>query len=128
MEKLSVVYKPCATGGFIAYIEEMPGVNTQGKTLEEARENINEAVRLHASFNEEAAHLMVKRNPTVVMSDFVSYLTQQGCRRLYHDKHHELYVHATDKTAYVSTVPKLKEIDCVLADKICRDLNVSIIF
>jgi len=29
--------------GFIAFIEELPGANTQGATLEEARENLREA-------------------------------------------------------------------------------------
>jgi len=28
----------------IGYVEELPGANTQGKTLEEARENLKEAV------------------------------------------------------------------------------------
>ncbi len=29
-----------------AYIEELPGVNTQGSTIEEARENLKEALEL----------------------------------------------------------------------------------
>jgi predicted RNase H-like HicB family nuclease len=32
--------------GYVAFIEELPGANTQGETLEEARENLNEAVTL----------------------------------------------------------------------------------
>ena len=32
--------------GYIGYVEELPGANTQGETLEEARENLEEAVRL----------------------------------------------------------------------------------
>lgn len=28
------------------YVEELPGANTQGRTLEEARENLKEAVQL----------------------------------------------------------------------------------
>ena len=32
--------------GCIAFIEELPGANTQGKTLEEARANLREAVAL----------------------------------------------------------------------------------
>jgi predicted RNase H-like HicB family nuclease len=32
--------------GYIAYVEELPGANTQGGTLEEARENLREAVAL----------------------------------------------------------------------------------
>ena len=32
--------------GYIAFVEEIPGANAQGSTLEEARENLNEAVQL----------------------------------------------------------------------------------
>jgi predicted RNase H-like HicB family nuclease len=32
--------------GYIAFVEELPGANTQGSTLEEARENLREAVQL----------------------------------------------------------------------------------
>jgi predicted RNase H-like HicB family nuclease len=32
--------------GYIGYVEELPGANTQGRTLEEARANLNEAVEL----------------------------------------------------------------------------------
>jgi predicted RNase H-like HicB family nuclease len=32
--------------GYIGFVEELPGANTQGATLEEARENLKEAVAL----------------------------------------------------------------------------------
>ena len=32
--------------GYIAFVEELPGANTQGATLAEARKNLQEAVRL----------------------------------------------------------------------------------
>ncbi|MDJ0843074.1 type II toxin-antitoxin system HicB family antitoxin [Crocosphaera sp.] len=32
--------------GYIAFVEELPGANTQGKTLEEARSNLLEAIEL----------------------------------------------------------------------------------
>ena len=32
--------------GYIGYVQEIPGVNTQGDTLEEARENLKEALEL----------------------------------------------------------------------------------
>jgi predicted RNase H-like HicB family nuclease len=32
--------------GYIAFVEELPGANTQGETLEEARTNLHEAVTL----------------------------------------------------------------------------------
>jgi predicted RNase H-like HicB family nuclease len=32
--------------GYIGFVEELPGANTQGSTLEEARSNLREAVTL----------------------------------------------------------------------------------
>jgi len=32
--------------GYIAFVEEMPGANTQGATIDEARSNLREAVAL----------------------------------------------------------------------------------
>ncbi|MDO9107711.1 MAG: type II toxin-antitoxin system HicB family antitoxin [Coriobacteriia bacterium] len=32
--------------GYIGYVEELPGANTQGETLDEARTNLGEAVEL----------------------------------------------------------------------------------
>lgn len=33
-------------GGYSAYVEEIPGANSQGETLDEARENLKEAIAL----------------------------------------------------------------------------------
>jgi predicted RNase H-like HicB family nuclease len=38
-----------------AYVEEVPGVNTQGATLEEARENFREALTMVLEANRELA-------------------------------------------------------------------------
>ena len=32
--------------GYIAFVEELPGANTQGATLQEARENLQEAIAM----------------------------------------------------------------------------------
>ncbi len=37
--------------GYIAFVEELPGANTQGETLEEARENLLEAIQLTLEAN-----------------------------------------------------------------------------
>jgi predicted RNase H-like HicB family nuclease len=42
-------------GWWAAYVEEVPGVNTQGKTLEEARKNLKEALLLVLETNRELA-------------------------------------------------------------------------
>ena len=34
------------TRGYVGYVEELPGANTQGRTLSEARKNLREAVAL----------------------------------------------------------------------------------
>jgi predicted RNase H-like HicB family nuclease len=41
--------------GYIAFVEELPGANTQGATLDEARENLREAVGLVLEANRELA-------------------------------------------------------------------------
>jgi len=39
--------------GYIAFVEELPGANTQGETLEEARTNLEEAVTMVLDANRE---------------------------------------------------------------------------
>jgi len=43
---LTAVYEPCEEGGYIAYIDEIQGINSQGETLEEAKENLVDAINL----------------------------------------------------------------------------------
>lgn len=43
---LTAVFEEVEEGGYIAYIEEIPGVNTQGETLEEAKENLKDALEM----------------------------------------------------------------------------------
>ncbi len=40
-------------GWYIGYVEELPGANTQGKTLEETRENLRETIELILLSNRE---------------------------------------------------------------------------
>ena len=42
----TAIYEPAAEGGYVAYVAELPGANTQGETLEEARENLTDAVEM----------------------------------------------------------------------------------
>jgi predicted RNase H-like HicB family nuclease len=50
--KLTAVYLR-APEGYVAFVEELPGANTQGDTLEEARTNLQEAVALTLDANRE---------------------------------------------------------------------------
>ena len=44
--ELTAVYEPCPEGGYMAYIQEIAGINSQGETLEEAKANLADAVNL----------------------------------------------------------------------------------
>jgi len=59
--------------GYIGYVEELPGANTQGDTLEEARENLQEAVALVLESNRTLAEEAMQdeeviREPFLVMA------------------------------------------------------------
>jgi len=51
----TAVFEEAEEGGYIAFVEELPGANTQGETLDEARENLREAVELILGVNRESA-------------------------------------------------------------------------
>jgi predicted RNase H-like HicB family nuclease len=44
--ELTAVFREVPEGGYVAFVEELPGANTQGETLAEARANLREAVVL----------------------------------------------------------------------------------
>jgi predicted RNase H-like HicB family nuclease len=57
--------------GYIGWVEELPGANTQGTSLEEARENLQEAVMMVLEANrilaeEEMAGMDVIREPLLI--------------------------------------------------------------
>jgi predicted RNase H-like HicB family nuclease len=59
--------------GYIAWVQELPGANTQGATLEEARDNLQEAVMLVLEGNrilaeEEAQGVEVITEPLLIQA------------------------------------------------------------
>jgi len=50
----TAVYMPVPEG-YIGFVEEIPGANSQGETLDEVRENLREAVQLVLEANREMA-------------------------------------------------------------------------
>jgi len=50
---LTAIYQEAEERGYIGYVAELPGANTQGETLEEARENLSEAIQLILEANRE---------------------------------------------------------------------------
>jgi predicted RNase H-like HicB family nuclease len=51
--ELTAVFRKAPEGGYVAFVEELPGVNTQGATIDEARTNLREAVELVLEANRE---------------------------------------------------------------------------
>ena len=44
--EMTAIFESCDEGGYITYIEEIPGINSQGETIEEAKENLTDAINL----------------------------------------------------------------------------------
>ena len=59
--KLTAIYEKAEEGGYVGYVAELPGANTQGETIEETRENLKEAVSLLLEcYREEAEKSLTK--------------------------------------------------------------------
>lgn len=43
----SVFYEEAGEGGYVAFVPALPGCHTQGETLEEAEQNVTEAIALY---------------------------------------------------------------------------------
>lgn len=51
----TAVFEEAEEGGYTAFVEELPGAISQGETIEEARENLKEAIELVLEANRELA-------------------------------------------------------------------------
>lgn len=51
--------------GYIGFVEELPGANTQGATLDEARANLHEAVTMILDANRELALQAAGKGPVI---------------------------------------------------------------
>ena len=61
---LTAVFEKVAEG-YIGFVPELPGANTQGATLEEARSNLDEAVRLVLEANRTLAEEELGGRPVI---------------------------------------------------------------
>lgn len=68
--KLTAVFQKVPEG-YIGFVEELPGANTQGNTLEEARANLEEAVTLVLKANRELAEESLKGKEVIREALFV---------------------------------------------------------
>lgn len=42
----TAIFQEAEEGGYVGFVAELPGANTQGETVEEVRENLQEAIAL----------------------------------------------------------------------------------
>jgi predicted RNase H-like HicB family nuclease len=52
----TAVFEEAPEGGYAAWVEELPGAISQGETLDEARENLKDAIQLILECNREQAY------------------------------------------------------------------------
>jgi predicted RNase H-like HicB family nuclease len=69
-EQLTAVFQQVPEG-YIGFVEELPGANTQGDTLDEARTNLQEAVHLVLESNRALAEESLG-NKTVIREPLAS--------------------------------------------------------
>ena len=62
--RLTAVFKK-VRGGYVGFVEELPGANTQGRTLTETRTNLKEAVSLVLAANRTLAEESVGREKVI---------------------------------------------------------------
>jgi predicted RNase H-like HicB family nuclease len=72
--KLTTVIQEVPEGGFIAYIEEIPGVNTQGETLEETKANLFEALNLAMDYHREKARKLLGRKKKGIITEEFDFI------------------------------------------------------
>lgn len=58
--------------GYIGFVEELPGANTQGETLEEARENLEEAIQMVLEANRSLAEESIQGREVIRESVTIS--------------------------------------------------------
>ena len=69
--KLSAIFQKVPEG-FIGFVEELPGANTQGATLDEVRNNLSEAVELVLEANRALSEESIQGQQVIREPLFVS--------------------------------------------------------
>src|SRR5216110_1661321 len=97
--RFTAVYRKVPEG-FVAFVEELPGANTQGATLEEARSNLEEAVTMVMDANRELSEQslegaeVIRENlilPAARNAILIRHLEQHGCELHREDGNHTIY-------------------------------------
>lgn len=69
--RLTAIYEEAEEGGYVGYIAELPGANTQGETLDEVRENLLEAVQMILDANREESESRLAKDKKVTRESLI---------------------------------------------------------
>jgi predicted RNase H-like HicB family nuclease len=69
--KFTAIFEPAEEGGFIGYVAELPGANTQGETLEETRENLRDALEMILDCYREEAESRLSTNRRATKEELI---------------------------------------------------------
>ena len=69
--KFTAIFEEAEEGGYIGYVAELPGANTQGETLDETRENLKDAVELLLDCYREDAENRINSGRKVTKEDLI---------------------------------------------------------
>ena len=61
----TAVFEKAPEGGYVAWVEEIPGVNTQGDTLEETKTNLLDALEIILATRREIAEEEIGNKPVI---------------------------------------------------------------
>ena len=98
--------------GYIGFVEELPGANTQGKTLQEARDNIREAIELTLEANRTLAEESLAKTENVIRD-------LSTCRHEAQQPYHP----CQSQSAESICGPRHRELNRFIARNICTDLQ-----
>lgn len=68
--KLTAVFEPAAEGGYTCFVEEIPAAISQGETLDEAKANLMDALKLVLECQRELAQEGVSPHAVREILDF----------------------------------------------------------
>jgi predicted RNase H-like HicB family nuclease len=69
--RLTTIFEEAEEGGYIGYVAELPGANTQGETMDEVRENLAEAIQLILEANREQFEKQLRPGSKVTREQLV---------------------------------------------------------
>jgi predicted RNase H-like HicB family nuclease len=130
--KLTAVFRKVPEG-YIGFVEELPGANTQAATLDEARENLRAAALMVLEANRLLSEEQLRGED--VIREPLHFPRRETGRPASTSREARLHVpsrrsqtHAVRQSAVTQDVdyPSHNEINEFLARKICRDLDVPV--